>query len=162
MLVTAERFSVGPVGVAAGAEAWLQPLLAHFIALGRGPEGHTCLRASRDAVVTTIRQAIDAGCNPTALELIRVAEPAFATPGTWGPWGQVLELAVGAARDIGDAPTEGWALHQLGIREWAGGHTDRARELLSQALAVRTQAGDPEAAAATRAQLDRLLAGSTN
>lgn len=159
--MTADRVGIRPDARAAAPGRWLEPLLDHFIALGRSPGGDRELRANRDAVLTTVRQAVEAGCEARAIQLVRVAEGALATPATWGAWGSLLQLALRAARGVGDRSTEGWALHQLGVRERVAGDPGRAGELLAEALTVRTVAGDVEAAALTRSQLADLVMATT-
>ncbi len=49
-------------------------------------------------------------------------------------------------------------LHEQGVRAIALGSFDEAGELLSRALAIRTDVGDEEAAQQTRSQLAHLTA----
>ena len=69
-----------------------------------------------------------------------------------------LEMGLVAARAVGDRSAEGWALHEQGVRAIAIGSFDEAGELLSRALAIRTDVDDEEAAQQTRSQLARLTA----
>ena len=113
---------------------------------------------SSDAVLTTLRQAVEGGHWPGALELARVAEPAFEMGAHRGAWASALEMGLVAARAVGDRSAEGWALHEQGVRAIAIGSFDEAGELLSRALAIRTDVDDEEAAQQTRSQLARLTA----
>lgn len=156
--VSGPRYGVRPRGgsPAPSPDSWNDRLLVHFLNLGRRPDGAEKLLASADAVRTTVEQAVANGRYAEAIELAHVAEPVFIGGARWGAWASVLGSALEAARALGDLSAEGWALHQLGVRAAALGQPDKARELLSEALTARAEAGDDEAAALTRSQLAQL------
>ena len=135
---------------------WLDRLVDHFVRTGSGPDGACRLAQSKDAVLSTARQLAEAGRWADVLRLVRVAEPAFAANAWWGAWKSALCLALDAARNLGDAKVEGWALHQLGVRSLGLQDESSARDLLGAALEVREAAGEEEAAELTRSQLDLL------
>jgi hypothetical protein len=147
----------GPARREPSSDTWNDRLLVHFLRLADRPDGAQRLLASADAVRSTIEQAAANGRYAEAVELARVAEPAFLSGARWGAWASVLGSALDAARAAGDRSAEGWALHQLGVRAKALGQPDKARELLADALAVRDEAGDAEAAAVTRSQLAEIM-----
>jgi hypothetical protein len=156
----AGRFSARPGG---GAYSRTSPpyhvidrLLTHFIRLSSGPDGRERIVENADGVLATLRRGADVGCWPGVLELARTAEPAFALSTRWGAWEAVLEFALGASRALGDRSGEGWALHQLGVRAMALGDEESARSLFSQALAVRSEVGPPEAEDRTASLLRQL------
>jgi hypothetical protein len=155
-----QRFSVRASGAPAPAPtpAVTARLAAHFLQQGLRPDGHERVLASSDAVLRTMRQAIDAGYLDLALELIRVAEPAFALGARWAAWGETLELAVTAAVAKGDRAAQGWARHQQGIRAMALGDQEEARAHLTHALAIRCALGALEDVELTAQQLALLPA----
>ena len=120
------------------------------------PERTSKIVEQEGAVLAALRCAADAECWHQALELVRHTEPAFASSARWGAWKVVLELALAAGREVGDRSVEGWALHQLGVRSLALGEEAQARQLLDDALAVRREAGEVEAAEVTETQLALL------
>lgn len=67
-------------------------------------------------------------------------------------------MGLQAARALGDREGQAWVLHEQGVRAVALGHFDEADELLSQALAVRTELGAWDEAGWTRSQLEQLAA----
>lgn len=77
-----DRYGVGALS-ALGEEhsAWDDRLLVHFTRLAQTPEGQEHLAQSGDAVLSTLRKAVEAGRWEPALKLARLAEPAFAVGG---------------------------------------------------------------------------------
>lgn len=137
---------------------WIDKLVAHFVRLGESPEGAFRLVESSDAVVSTLRQAVDHGHWEAALDLVRVAEPAFALGARWGAWASTLDMGLLAARALGDTRVEARLLHEKGVRAMALAHFDEADEALSQALASRTALGSEDEIGCTRSQLAQLRA----
>jgi hypothetical protein len=146
----------GPRSTTAPAAPWVERLVEHFTRIAAGPDGTTKLVEQEGAVLAALRCAADAECWHEALRLVRHAEPAFASSARWGAWKVVLEHALAAGRKVGDRSVEGWALHQLGVRSLALGEEAEAERLLGEALAVRREAGEDEAAALTESQLALL------
>ena len=112
--------------------------------------------ASVDSIVIALGQGVSQRRWLRVLDLVRAVEPHVVEGGRWGAWEAALDAALAAARALGDRSAEGWALHQLGIRAMALGDDDRARTLLSDALAVRSGAGEIAQAAVTESQLATL------
>lgn len=135
---------------------WVERLVEHFTRMAAAPDGTARIVEQEGAVLAALRCAADIGCWHEALRLVRHTEPAFATSARWGAWKTVLELALAAGRKVGDRPVEGWALHQLGVRSLALGDEAEAQRQLSEALAVRREAGEDEAAELTESQLALL------
>lgn len=152
----AVRTTGAPATAPAVTSPWVERLVEHFTKMATGPDGSAKLVEQEGAVLAALRCAADAECWHQALKLIRHAEPAFASSARWGAWKVVLELALAAGREVGDRTVEGWALHQLGVRSLALGEEAEAHELLGDALAVRREAGEVEAAALTESQLAML------
>ena len=143
---------------APGSHALTDRLVHHFIRLGAAPDGAERLVESSEAVLNTLRLALEHGRFRPALDLVRVVEPAFLLAGRWGAWASSLEIGLVAARRLGDARAEGWVLHEQGVRAMAVGSFTEAGDLLSRALAIRVADGEPAEAEMTRSQLDRLRA----
>lgn len=149
---------IAAVPAAGDSSPWNDRLIAHFTRLGTSPSGAERLVESSDAVLASLRQAIKNGRWAPALELIRVAEPAFMLAGRWGAWASILKMGLTAARNLGDRRAEGWVLHEQGVRAMALGHFDEAYERLTQALVIRLDAGAAEDVERTRSQLVGLMA----
>lgn len=93
---------------------------------------------------------------PVVQHLTGVLEPAFSREGLFDAWGETLGAGRQAARMLGDVPAEARALHQLGLRELCRQQTTRARQLLGEALALRSSLGDHQAAGLTRYHLELI------
>ncbi len=142
-------FSAKHVGVAGS----LDPLFDHFVALARTPGSRERILASGEAIRAVIRQGLERGCWARVLELARAVEHHLVEGARWGAWETVLDAALVAARALGDRSSEGWVLHQKGVRAMALGDPGYARAVLSDALAVRCEVGEGAPVAATRSQL---------
>jgi hypothetical protein len=88
----------------------------------------------------------------------RGIEKALTLTKRWSAWLHVLEMIRNAAQALGNRALQGWALHQLGTRELCLGNLEAAKEILKQALNIRTTLGDKEAAAVTQHNLDLIIA----
>jgi hypothetical protein len=111
------------------------------------------------ALVGLAHWAVGAERHRETLRLAWAAESSLALAGAWGDWGRLLDAALRAAQVLGDRSAESWAVHEQGVRSLCLDDAPAARELLGRALSLRDQAGDDEAAEATRQVLATAPAG---
>src|SRR5690242_16766558 len=88
----------------------------------------------REAILSTLALGAAEERWSEVLRLARAAEPAFMLSARWGAWNEILDYELRAARALGDANAEAWALHQRGSRALALGNAALASEALSSAL----------------------------
>ncbi|HJQ02606.1 MAG TPA: hypothetical protein VJ851_13485 [Jatrophihabitans sp.] len=100
-----------------------------------------------------IEWALATGRYVPALRLARSTESALALCGHWDAWLEVLNRVHLAAMDASDAPTQAWALHQIGTRALCLNQLVAAESALAAALEIRTRIGDEKGAAVTRHNL---------
>jgi hypothetical protein len=74
-------------------------------------------------------------------------DPYLTLRGLWGAWRKTLDEIKRAADSMQNLALQGWVLHQLGTYEIGMGNQVAARELLKQAVKIRTQLGDKTGAA---------------
>ncbi len=136
-------------------DRWRERLVSHFAS--RGDE----LREPADGPVALglLQWAASTGGGNVTLRLARVLDRSFSLGGRWGSWLLTLDIALGAARRLGDRAAEAWSLHQLGSRALCLGDREAARASLTAALEMREALGDEQGAAITRHNLELLSAG---
>jgi LysM repeat protein len=122
---------------------------------GWGPEAW---QAQAELVVNLVQGAAARKAWPKAWRLARAVETPLALAQAWGPWGQVLQLALQATRQMGEAGGAAWALHQAGTRALCLGDAAGAREMLGQALHLRHEQGDRVGTALTKHNLGLVQA----
>ncbi|MDQ3678160.1 MAG: hypothetical protein M3401_15420 [Actinomycetota bacterium] len=110
------------------------------------------------ALVELLTRVHRAGRHPEVVRLGVAIEWPLAWGNRWSAWGQVLDLVLASARASENRWAEGWAMHQLGTRQYGLGNGSVAVTGLKQALALRERIGDGAGADATRQNL-RVAAG---
>jgi hypothetical protein len=90
------------------------------------------------------------------IEVVRVAEPILTLAGHWEASRQALTHGLHAAVAAGDHLSEALFSHQQGTLALCLDELTSAHQLLTHALLLREQHGDPEGAAATRHNLEIL------
>lgn len=153
------RYSVTDAteGVPSEAETkWRRKLLSYFAdhaeAHWDAPER---LRDDLEPIIASLRGGAAAGEWRAVLRLARAADRIASASKLWGAWEEILLTALDAARSIGDAAEEAWALHQLGTRALCLGDADEAGRRLADALRIRERIGD-RAAEITRNNMGHL------
>ncbi len=116
--------------------------------------------ADQDAHIENIQDLIDKGMTgrlwPEVVTLVRAVSGQLCMSKMWGAWEAVLERGLEAAHKSGDRSGEAFALHELGVRSLGSGELDQANGFLTQALQIRTELGELDAAAATQKNLNVL------
>jgi hypothetical protein len=137
---------------------WARRALTYF---GNWAQRHRSnperLLEQADAILQTLKWAVEAQQWPGVLRLGQAMEGALALGKRWGAWGQVLQWILQAARALGDQAVEAWALHQGGSRSLCLEETSIARSALIQAFRLRESLGDRHGAAVTQHNLSILL-----
>ena len=77
----------------------------------------------------------------------RAMDPYLTLRGFWSAWRKILGEIQHAAGAMQNPALQGWVLHQLGTYEVGMGNLPAARNLLEQAVKIRTQLGDQVGAA---------------
>jgi hypothetical protein len=80
-------------------------------------------------------------------KLGRAIDPYLTLSGHWDAWRKTLGEIQQAAGSMQNLALQGWVLHQLGTYEVGVGNLAAARNLLGQAVKIRTQLGDQIGAA---------------
>jgi Divergent InlB B-repeat domain len=101
------------------------------------------------ALLELVRRASSLGREKGAIRLAMAIDAAFAQGRRLGAWAEVHEVALEAARRIGDKAGEAWALHQRGTRRVVSGRAADGIDDLEAALVLRRQLGDAPGVAAT-------------
>jgi hypothetical protein len=101
------------------------------------------------ALLLILRWAVDSEHFREAIALGRAIDEGFAWERRWGAWGRVIETVYVAARRVGDRAAEAWALHQRGTRAVCLGDAGTAVAALEEAVRIRRELGDEEAAKAS-------------
>ena len=81
------------------------------------------------------------------VSLGRAIDPYLTLNGLWGAWKKTLDGIQSAAGSMKNPALQGWVLHQMGTYEVGMGNLGAARNLLEQAVKIRTQLGDQAGAA---------------
>jgi hypothetical protein len=136
---------------------WCERALGYFTAWAEARrEDRAALLEEAGTLRRLLDWATESGHHEQALQLGRALDAALAVSGRWDAWAQALERVRSAASVTGNRATEGWALHQLGSRLLCLDDQAGARDLLTQALAIRESLGDHNGAAVTRHNLGLL------
>jgi hypothetical protein len=155
------RYSAtAPIAALQDAEAgdrWRSALLAYFI---DHAERHRAeprqLRDDLEPIIQTLRWGVTGASCADVVRLARASAVIAESAGLWDAWRSILDLALEAARAIGDRFGEGWALHQLGTRALCLEQEAEAARWLGEALRIRERIGDEAGAAVTRNNLGHL------
>ncbi len=105
------------------------------------------------ALVELLARAQRAGRHEEVVRLGIAIEWALAWGNRWTAWGRVLDAVLASAQASGNAWAEGWALHQIGTRQYGLGNAPAAVSGLQRALELRERIGDRAGAEATRQNL---------
>lgn len=109
----------------------------------------------RALVLRAIEIASAARDDQAVFELAKRSELALMAGNRWDAWHEVLSAAENAAVSLG--PTDqAWAAHQLGTRSLGLGEEHAARAQLSEAVQIRKQLGETDAADLSRHNLNLL------
>lgn len=122
-------------------------------------QGDSVEALAAPATLALIDAAARDGDSRLVVQLARKADLPLALGRRWGAWRESLERALAAARELGDRPTEAWALHQLGSRAASLGGLHDGTGFLNEALALREGLGDGEGVRLTRHNLEALEQG---
>lgn len=162
-LLTSASPSRSAVAVSAGQEAglviepWGERLASYVIGFceqhGSEPEQ---IVEQLELVRWALEWSVERQRWSEALRLARAIDGPVTLRGRWGTWGLALERALMAARALGDARAEGWALHQVGTRALCRDEFALADEALTGALEIRRRVGDRRGEEITRNNLDVL------
>jgi hypothetical protein len=137
---------------------WMNRAITYFTAWAeRYRRNADTLRQESEALVRVQCSAADSHRWEEVLELGRLVEGALILGARWGAWAVTLERCLAAAKANRDRSAEAWALHELGSRALCLGDTGAARTMLTQAIRLRDELGDPSATAATRQNLSLVL-----
>jgi hypothetical protein len=138
---------------------WANRAITYFTAWAerhrRSP--HTLLDES-EALLRAQQYAADARRWGEVLRLGRLLEGALVVGARWGAWAITLERCLGAAKAVGDRPSEAWALHEIGTRAVCLGEPGVARAWLGLAVKLREALHDDAAATTSRRNLSFVLA----
>lgn len=91
-----------------------------------------------------------------ALRLARALSTLYLLLRRWAALVPTLRVALHAAEELRDLRAIGWAKHELGTLQLAGGDAGAAEQSLGEALAIRRRVGDPAELAATEGNLRAL------
>jgi len=153
-------FATAPVAALRDPEAshrWRSSLLTYFTDYAeRHRSEPELLRDELEPIIQTLRWGL--ACAPYAdvLRLARESGVVAELAGLWDAWRSILDIALEAARMMGDRAAEGWALHELGTRALCLEQDDEAARRLEEALLIREKLGDGPGAAVTWHNLGHL------
>ena len=135
---------------------WLTAYLRRDAAAGKFREREYCL-AELGNVLGSIQWAAEHQHWNIVVELGRAIDPYLMLSGLWDAWESVLERVGQAASQIGDRALEAWVLHQSGTRAGGLRQTQKAIDLLHQALDIRQAIRDDAGAKITEHNLNVLM-----
>jgi hypothetical protein len=153
-------FATAPAAALQDAESsrrWRSSLLTYYIDLvERHRSEPERFRDELEPIIQTLRWGM--ACAPHA-EVLHLAQESGAIAelaGLWDAWRSILDVALEAARMIGDRAGEGWAQHELGTRALCLEQEDEAARRLEQALRIRESLGDQPGMSVTWHNLGQL------
>jgi AAA domain-containing protein len=153
-------FATAPVAALEDAEAshrWRSSLLTYYIDLAeRHRSEPERLRDDLEPIIRTLRWGMAFAPHADVLRLARESGVIAELAGLWDAWRSILDIALDAARMIGDRAGEGWAQHELGTRALCLEQDEEAGRRLEQALRIREKLGDQPGVAATWHNLGHL------
>jgi hypothetical protein len=94
-----------------------------------------------DGVLALVGRLDREGRHKEALRLARDVSALLALLLRWLDLVRSLELSLRLARELGDAPTEAWALHELGTLRLAAGDATGAADGLREAVRIKDRFG---------------------
>jgi hypothetical protein len=153
-------FATAPVAALQDSESsnrWRSSLLTYFTDL---TERHRSeperLRDDLEPIIQTLRWGMACAPHAEVLHLAHQSGAIAELAGLWDAWRSILDIALDAARMIGDRAGEGWAQHELGTRALCLEHDDEAAQRLEAALRIREKLGDQPGLAVTWHNLGQL------
>lgn len=153
-------FATAPVTALQDRESstrWRSSLLTYFTDL---TERHRSeperLRDDLEPIIQTLRWGMACAPHAEVLHLAHQSGAIAELAGLWDAWRSILDIALDAARMIGDRAGEGWAQHELGTRALCLEHDDEAAQRLEAALRIREKLGDHAGLAVTWHNLGQL------
>lgn len=153
-------FATAPVAALQDTETssrWRSSLLTYYTGLA---ERHRAeperLRDELEPIIRTLRWGMAFAPHAEVLHLARESGAIAELAGLWDAWRTILDIALDAARMIGDRAGEGWAQHEIGTRALALEQDDEAARRLEEALRIREKLGDEPGAAVTWHNLGQL------
>jgi hypothetical protein len=153
-------FATAPVAAlqdTASSNRWRSSLLTYFTDL---TERHRSeperLRDDLEPIIQTLRWGMACAPHAQVLHLAHESGAIAELAGLWDAWRSILDIALDAARMIGDREGEGWAQHELGTRALCLDHDDEAAQRLDAALRIREKLGDQPGLAVTWHNLGQL------
>jgi hypothetical protein len=114
------------------------------------------LREDLEPIIQMLRWGMTCAPYADVLRLARESGVVAELSGLWDAWRSILDVALEAARMIGDRDGEGWALHELGTRALCLGQQDEAARRLEEALRIREKIGDEPGASTTLHNIGHL------
>jgi hypothetical protein len=114
------------------------------------------LREDLEPIIQMLRWGMTCAPYADVLRLARESGVVAELSGLWDAWRSILDVALEAARMIGDRDGEGWALHELGTRALCLGQQDEAARRLEEALRIREKLGDEPGASTTLHNIGHL------
>jgi hypothetical protein len=128
------------------------------LALGKGFADAKALDPAQlgleaDALLDLLERLDRQGRAKEALRLARAASKLYALLRRWLELLRALRAALEAAEKLGDLRGIGWAKHELGTLQLAGGDRAGAERTLAEARQIRERLGDPSDLAATEHNL---------
>lgn len=131
------------------------------LAIGKGLAAGKALDPAQlgleaDALLDLLERLDRQGKAKEALRLARAASKLYALLRRWLELLRALRAALGAAEKLGDLSAVGWAKHELGTLQLAGGDVAGAERTLGEAHQIRQRLGDPSDLAATDCNLKVL------
>jgi hypothetical protein len=153
-------FATAPVAALQDAESsnrWRSSLLTYFTGLAeRHRSEPERLRDDLEPIIQTLRWGMTCAPHAAVLHLAYESGAIAELSGLWDAWRSILDIALDAARMIGDRAGEGWAQHELGTRALCLDHDDEAAQRLEAALRIREKLGDQPGMAVTWHNLGQL------
>jgi hypothetical protein len=128
------------------------------VSIGKGMAAGNALDPAQlglevDAMLDLLERLDREGRAKEALRLARALSKLYALLRRWMELLRALQAALRAGEKLGDLKAIGWAKHELGTLQLAGGDVERAERTLGEAREIRRRLGDRDELAATEHNL---------
>ncbi|HXV95191.1 MAG TPA: PASTA domain-containing protein [Gaiellaceae bacterium] len=135
--------------------------LAHYTGWSERHRGEPAVAEERPALLGLLRWSSATGRADETIRLGRAVDPALASSGRFGSWGEAVDAVLGAARRSGNEAAEAWALHQRGTWKACLVGAEPGLADLEAARELRERLGDRAGEDATRHNIEvvRGIAG---
>ena len=136
---------------------WMGALLSNLAGWFESEEVTSDLiNRDRKFIIRALEWGIEAEKWTEVVRVAKAVDRGIALGRHWGAWEQVLEHALEAAEQMGEAgeSARAWAHHQLGSRAIGIGDDAAALEHLTEALEIRERLGEKNAVKMTRHNLN--------